>query len=160
MRIEPVHHVPLRPEYKSPYSAAFAVEDARLVFFSGCTTVPVYHQHPHDYVEERVWLAKDLRQQTERAFEQIKMILAVEGADFGNIVKLTIYMTDISGQDIVNEVSARYLNMKNPPARGVIMQVAALAHPGLLVEIEGIFAVAKRTPKPRKRRARPARRRR
>jgi hypothetical protein len=63
---EPIHHVPLRPEYKSPFSAAFAIEAERLVFFSGCATVPPYHVHPHDPEEERQWLKGDFREQTER----------------------------------------------------------------------------------------------
>ena len=36
MKVEPIHHVPMRPEYRSPFSAAFAVEGGRLIFFSGC----------------------------------------------------------------------------------------------------------------------------
>jgi 2-iminobutanoate/2-iminopropanoate deaminase len=39
-------------EYKSPFSAAYSVEDARLIFFSGCCTIPIYHKHPHDPVDE------------------------------------------------------------------------------------------------------------
>ena len=29
MKVEPIHHVPMRPEYKSPFSAAFAIEGGR-----------------------------------------------------------------------------------------------------------------------------------
>ena len=40
MIISPIHHEPMKPEYKSPFSAAMAVEDARLIFVSGCCTIP------------------------------------------------------------------------------------------------------------------------
>ena len=142
MTITPVHHVPMKPEYNSPYSAAFAVEDARLVFFSGCCAVPVYHAHPHDAEAEKEWLSGGIGEQTERTFAHIKEVLGAAGADFADVVKLTIYMTDMSGQDALNEISARVFGRDNPPAR-TLVKVAALAHPGMLIEIDGTAAVAK-----------------
>lgn len=140
MAVKAVHHVPLKPEYKSPFSAAYSVDNARTVYFSGCCTIPVYHKHPHDPEEERQWLEGDIREQTERTFEHIGMVLRAAGADFRNIVMLTIYMTDISQQDIMNEISARHFDPENPPAR-TLVEVSALAHPGMLIEIDGVAAV-------------------
>ena len=53
MKVEPIHHVPMLPGYNSPFSAGYAIEGGRLIFFSGCCTVPTYHKHPHDPDEER-----------------------------------------------------------------------------------------------------------
>jgi len=142
MSIVPIHHLPMKPEYQSPYSAAYAVEDARVVFFSGCCTVPIYHKHPHDPAEEEQWLAGDFREQTERTFEHIKLVLDAAGATFADVMKLTIYVTDISQQYVFNEISERYFGADNPPAR-TILQVVALAHPGMFVEVDGVAAVAK-----------------
>ena len=142
MNVMPIHHLPMKPEYKSPYSAAFAAEDARIIFFSGCCTVPIYHAHPHDPAEEAQWLAGDFREQTERTFEHIKLVLDAAGATFADVLKLTIYVTDISQQYVFNEISERYFGADNPPAR-TILQVAALAHPGMFVEVDGFAAVAK-----------------
>jgi len=142
MSITPIHHLPMKPEYQSPYSAAYAVEDARIVFFSGCCTVPIYHKHPHDPAEEAQWLAGDFREQTERTFEHIKLVLDAAGATFADVMKLTIYVTDISQQYVFNEISERNFGADNPPAR-TILQVVALAHPGMLVEVDGVAAVAK-----------------
>jgi enamine deaminase RidA (YjgF/YER057c/UK114 family) len=142
MTIMPIHHLPMKPEYASPYSAAFAVEDARIVFFSGCCTIPIYHKHPHDPAEEAQWLAGDFREQTERTFEHIKLVLDAAGATFADVMKLTIYVTDISQQYVFNEISERYFGADNPPAR-TILQVVALAHPGMFVEVDGVAAVAK-----------------
>ena len=80
MKVEPIHHVPMRTEYKSPFSAAYSIEGGRLIFFSGCCTVPTYHKHPHDPDDERQWLAGDFREQTERTFVHIKEILDAAGA--------------------------------------------------------------------------------
>lgn len=140
MKIVPIHHIPMKPEYRSPYTAAYAVEDARLVFFSGCCTVPVYHKHPHDEAEERQWLAGDIREQTERTFAHMGEVLRAAGATFADVLKLTIYTTDISGQYVINEISERHFGKDNPPAR-TILQISALAHPGMLVEIDGVAAV-------------------
>lgn len=142
MGVTPIHHIPLRPEFKSPFSAAFAVEDARLIFFSGCCTIPIYHKHPHDPEEERAWLQGDIREQTERTFQHIKLVLDAAGADFGNVLFITIYMTDVGGQDVLNEISARHFDPARPPAR-TLVEVKALAHPGMLIEIDGVAAVDK-----------------
>jgi enamine deaminase RidA (YjgF/YER057c/UK114 family) len=93
MKIEPIHHVPMRPEYRSPFSAAFAIEGGRLIFFSGCCTVPIYHKHPHDPDEERQWLKGDFQEQTERTFLHIKEILDAAGAQMKDVLKLTIFTT-------------------------------------------------------------------
>ena len=117
MKVEPIHHVPMRPEYKSPFSAAYAIEGGRLIFFSGCCTVPTYHKHPHDPDDERQWLAGDFREQTERTFAHIKEILDAAGAKMKDIMKLTIFTTQMDSQNILNEISARYFGKDNPPAR-------------------------------------------
>ena len=140
MKIMPIHHIAMRPEFQSPFSAAFAVEDARLVFFSGCGPVPIYHKHPHDPVEEAQWLGGDIRDQVERTFANIEAILKAAGGGFENVLKLTIFMTDVGEQNVLNEISARVFGAANPPAR-TLVQIPALAHPSMKIEIEGVAAV-------------------
>jgi enamine deaminase RidA (YjgF/YER057c/UK114 family) len=98
MKVEAIHHVPMRPEFKSPFSAAYAIEGGRLIFFSGCCTIPTYHKHPHDPEEEQQWLAADFRAQTERTFAHIKEIMDAAGARMADILKLTIFTTDMGNQ--------------------------------------------------------------
>jgi enamine deaminase RidA (YjgF/YER057c/UK114 family) len=139
MKIEPIHHIPMRPEYTSPFSAAYAIEGGRLVFFSGCCTVPTYHKHPHDPDDEKKWLAGDFREQTERTFAHIQQILDAAGTNFKNVLKLTIFTTDMASQDILNEISGRHFDSENPPAR-TLVGIPTLAHPGMLIEVEGVAA--------------------
>ena len=139
MPITPIHHIPLKPEYRSPFSAAFAVENARLLLFSGCGPIPIYHGHPHDPMAEAEWLAGGMREQTEKTFANIGTILEAAGADFSQIVKLNIYLTDMSGQNVVNDISARHFDPANPPPR-TLVGVTEFAHPGMLIEIEGMVA--------------------
>jgi enamine deaminase RidA (YjgF/YER057c/UK114 family) len=139
MKVEPIHHVPMKPEYKSPFSAAYAIEGGRLIFFSGCCTVPTYHKHPHDPVEETQWLKGDFREQTERTFKHIGEVLGGGGASFKDVLKLNIFVTQMDGQNILNEISARYFGDSDPPAR-TLVGVPTLAHPGMLIEIDGVAA--------------------
>ena len=101
--------------------------------------MPTYHKHPHDPDEERKWLEGDFREQTERTFLHIKEILDAAGAHMKDVLKLTIFTTQMDGQNILNEISARYFGNDNPPARSLI-GVQTLAHPGMLIEIEGVAA--------------------
>ena len=89
---------------------------------------------------EAEWLAGDIREQTEKTFANIGIILEAAGADFSQIVKLNIYLTDMAGQDVLNEISARHFDPANPPPR-TLVGVTELAHPAMLIEIEGMVAV-------------------
>ena len=140
MSITPIHHIPLKPEHKSPFTAAFSVENAKLLLLSGCGPIPIYHINPHDPVAEAEWLAGDMREQTEKTFANISTILAAAEADFSHVVKLNIYLTDMTGQDILNEISARYFDPAKPPPR-TLVGVTELAHPKMLIEIEAMVAV-------------------
>jgi enamine deaminase RidA (YjgF/YER057c/UK114 family) len=140
MKITPVHHIPLRAEYKSPFSAGYLIEGGRMLFFSGCGPIPIYHKHPHDPVEEAGWLAGTFRDQCERTFANIHTILKAAGGNWSSMLKLNIYLTDMSQQNILNEISARIFGPDNPPAR-TLVAVVELAHPDMMVEIEGIAAV-------------------
>ncbi|MFA5488601.1 MAG: RidA family protein [Candidimonas sp.] len=144
MNIEPIHHVPLVPEYNSPFSAAYAVEGSRLLFLSGAACIPPYHKHPHDPEEEAQWLTGDFRKQAEDTFKHIEQVLVADGATLRDIVKMTIYFTDVMAQqNIFNEVSNRIFGTENPPARTSV-GVASLAHPGMLIEVDVIAAIPKK----------------
>lgn len=140
MKIIPLHHTPMRPEHRSPFSAGYLVEGGRLLFFSGCGPLPIYHKHPHDPIEEAQWYEGGFRAQCERTFENIKTILKAAGGDWPSMLKLNIYLTDMAQQNVLNEISARYFGTADPPARTLI-EVPALAHPDMMIEIEGVAAV-------------------
>ena len=75
----------------------------------------------------------DIRAQTERVLENVKLILADQGLSFANVVKTTVFMTDLGQFAQMNAVYATYF-ASNPPARSTI-QVAGLPK-GASVEIE------------------------
>jgi enamine deaminase RidA (YjgF/YER057c/UK114 family) len=79
----------------------------------------------------------DVRAQTERIFENLKAAIESTGGSFRNIIKLNVYMIDISRLADYREVRDRYVDVRNPPASTAI-QVAALVRPEFLIEVEAI----------------------
>src|SRR5712691_6475545 len=66
----------------------------------------------------------DIRQQTERVFENIKGILEAAGANLHHVVKTTVFLKDLNDFSVMNEVYARYF-AGHAPARSTV-QVARL----------------------------------
>lgn len=78
-------------------------------------------------------VAGDIKVQTERVLENVKAILDDQGLKFGNVVKSTVFLTNLADFAGMNEVYAKYFT-SDFPARSTI-QVAALPR-GASVEIE------------------------
>jgi enamine deaminase RidA (YjgF/YER057c/UK114 family) len=79
----------------------------------------------------------DFRAQTQQVFENIKAALAAAGADFTHVIKLNMYVVDISQLPTLREVRDRYVNTQNPPA-STLVEVRKLAREEFLIEIEAI----------------------
>jgi 2-iminobutanoate/2-iminopropanoate deaminase len=79
--------------------------------------------------------AVDAVEQTKQVMKNLKGILASQGMTFDDVVKTTIFLTDISDFNRVNDVYASYVH-SDAPARSTV-QVAALPR-GAKVEIEAI----------------------
>jgi 2-iminobutanoate/2-iminopropanoate deaminase len=77
--------------------------------------------------------------QTRQVLENIKAILASVGADMENIVKVTVFLTDLRNFEAVAEVRAEYFR-NNPPA-STLVGVTALVSPDFLIEIEAIAVI-------------------
>ena len=110
-----------------PYSQAVRVGD--FIFASG--QVPLVP-------ETGELVTGTIEEQTERAMENIKGLLESQGLTMANIVKTTVFMTDMNDFAKMNGVYGKYFD-ENPPARSAV-QVAALPK-GANVEIETISIV-------------------
>lgn len=53
---------------------------------------------------------KDLQQETHQVMHNLKVILAEAGMDFSNVIKTTIYITDMNRFAEINEVYGKYFN--------------------------------------------------
>ncbi len=120
---------PNAPKAIGPYSQAVKVDGGRTVYCSG--------QIPLDPVKGEM-VQGDIIVQTERVMENLKAVLAAAGAGFDQVVKTTVYVTDLGDFTKMNEVYGRYFKAV-PPARATV-QVAALPR-GARVEIDCIAVV-------------------
>src|SRR3954467_9400069 len=83
-------------------------------------------------------VSQDVAEQTRRVLDNLTAVLKAEGMNFSNIVKTTVFMTNLGDFQTMNEIYASYFK-DQPPARSTV-QVAALPK-GAQVEIE-VIAVA------------------
>ena len=72
--------------------------------------------------------------QVRQVLENMKKVLASQGADFSNVVKITIYTTDIDAYIQTGDVRREYWTGIAPAS--TLVQIERLARPVFLVEIE------------------------
>ncbi len=82
----------------------------------------------------------DFKEKVRRVLENIKAVVEAAGGSLENIVKVTVYLRDISKFDEFNEVYAQYFK-KDPPAR-VVVEVSNLPK-GVELEVEAIAYIGK-----------------
>lgn len=78
----------------------------------------------------------DVEAETQRVMENLKAVLNAASMTFENVVKTTIFLTDMADFAKVNEIYAKCFNNHNAPARETV-QVAGLPK-GVSVEISMI----------------------
>ncbi|MFX1565683.1 MAG: RidA family protein [Promethearchaeota archaeon] len=115
------------PSPVGPYSQAIRAGD--FLFVAG--QVPV---NP----ETGEFVTEDIAGQTRQCMENIKAILAEAGGRLLDVVRSTIYLTNMADFGEVNEVYGNYFDL-DPPARTTI-GVAALPK-GMAIEIDVIAYV-------------------
>lgn len=112
------------PAALGPYSHAVAVGD--LLFTSG--------QLGMNPVTGKL-AGKNIEAQAEQALNNLESVLAANGMTFSNVVKTTIFLTDLADFATVNGIYATRFPAE-PPARSCV-QVAALPA-GAKIEMEVI----------------------
>lgn len=106
-----------------------AVRSGNLVFLSG--------QIPLDPANMEI-VPGDFETRARRVFDNLKAVARAAGGDLDDIVKLTVYLTDLANFGIVNSVMAEYFSAPYP-ARAAV-GVAALPK-GADVEAEAVLAL-------------------
>ena len=120
-------HSNTAPQAIGPYSQA--IKAGSMVFLSG--QIPL---NP----ETMELVSDDVAAQTHQVFKNLIAVAEAAGGGLANIVKLTIYLTDLGDFAVVNEIMAGYFN-EPYPARATI-QVSALPK-GSAVEIDAVLAL-------------------
>ncbi len=104
--------------------------DAVLLFVSG--------QGPEDAAGQTVG-AGDAAAQAERVFANIAAAMAAHGGTLRDVVKLTVFVTDIAHREAVNGACTRFFPA-SPPA-STLVEVNRLAVDAWVVEIEAVAVI-------------------
>ena len=103
----------------------------------------------------------DAASQTKQAIENLRVMLAANGATLDDVVRVTVYVTDMRSFDEVAAVRVKAFPANGPAS--TIVEVRKLALPGLVIEIDAVAVVpdgAARPATPAAGRGRPRRARR
>ena len=120
-------HSSQAPEAIGPYSQA--IKTNQTVYFSG--QIPL-EPDSMELVEG------DITMQSRRVFENLKAVAEEAGGSLAQMVKITIYLTDLSSFAEVNTVMAEYFQQPYP-ARACV-GVASLPK-GAAIEIDGVMVL-------------------
>jgi len=125
-----------------------------LLFVSGCAPVDG---------EGRLVGGADAAAQCRRVLENLGACLTAGGSSFADVLKVTVYLTDIEDRRAINPVRQAFFGAARPAS--TLIEVSRLAIPGMKVEIEAVAGVSGRTsglkkPAARSASSRPSRRRR
>jgi enamine deaminase RidA (YjgF/YER057c/UK114 family) len=116
----------------APYAYAAVAPPGALVFTAGAC--PIDQQGhvtaPGDYVK-----------QAELAVANLRTALLAAGADFGDVVKTTVYVASAEQSDLVAAWNVVHGAFGEHDAPSTLLGVAALGYSGQLVEIEAVAAV-------------------
>jgi enamine deaminase RidA (YjgF/YER057c/UK114 family) len=82
----------------------------------------------------------DVAVQVEQVFQNLRTVVTACGGTMGDIVKLTIYVTDVSHRAAVAAARLRHFPDGQYPASTYLV-ISALAAPPLLVEIEAVAMI-------------------
>jgi enamine deaminase RidA (YjgF/YER057c/UK114 family) len=117
--------------WQDPLHFSHAVEapaGSRVLFLAGQTSVDPDGRPLH---------AGDMGAQLRRAFENLEAVLEQAGLSLANLVRLNYYVTDMAAYAGARSVVAEKLGALAVKPSGCLLGVTCLAHPALMVEIEG-----------------------
>jgi 2-iminobutanoate/2-iminopropanoate deaminase len=121
------------PDPYKPYLLSQGIGFGNLLFVSGQA----------GYDDNGGIVPGGFRAQAEQAFANLRRALEAGGSSLGDVLKVTIFVTDMKAH-FPEVVAMRRKFWSEPYPADTIVQVSALYHPDVLIEIEAIAAL--RTP--------------
>ncbi|HEX5476299.1 MAG TPA: RidA family protein [Burkholderiales bacterium] len=121
------------PEPISHYTDAVRFND--LLFLSGCA--------PFDG-RGRLVGGDDVAAQARQVLKNMQAVLKAAGADFADVLKVTVYLTNIEDRAKINPVRQEFFGASRPAS--TLIGVKELALPGMKVEIEAVAGLRPHVP--------------
>ena len=112
------------PEPVGPYNQAIQV--GNFIFCSGQIAI--------DPDSNEITCLGNIEKETIQVLKNLQAVLNACGAQLKDVVKTTIYLTDLKNFQKVNNIYSEFFNIENPPARACI-EVSSLPK-GVLIEID------------------------
>jgi 2-iminobutanoate/2-iminopropanoate deaminase len=106
-----------------------------LVFVSGCTAADA---------DLNIVGGDDVAAQARQVLTTIGDILSAAGSSFADVLKVTVYLTDIDDRPTINPVRQEFFGNARPAS--TLVEISRLAIPGAKVEIDAVARVSKPTP--------------
>lgn len=107
-----------------------AVRFGDLLYVSGCP--------PFDG-EGNVVGVGDVAAQTRKVLENMLDILHAAGAEMKDVLKVTVFLTNVDDRTKINPVRQYFFGDARPAS--TLIEVSKLAHPDMLVEIEAVAGI-------------------
>jgi enamine deaminase RidA (YjgF/YER057c/UK114 family) len=124
------------PELGTPpgYSQVVDVSAGRIIFIAGQTAVDR---------DGNVVGKNDFAAQAAQVFRNLGIALEAAGCTAANLVKLTVYLTDMDNLARYREARNRFFASVMPPAAPAVtlVEVSKLYGPEFMIEIEAIAAI-------------------
>jgi 2-iminobutanoate/2-iminopropanoate deaminase len=111
-----------------------AVQFDNLLFISG---VAPFDEH------SRLVAPGDAAAQTRQIFKNMKKVLDAAGIGFADVLRVTVYLTDVKDRSLINPIRQEYFGSSRPAS--TLIGVSELVVPGMKVEIEAIAALPPQT---------------
>lgn len=118
----------------SGYSHVVTIPPGRLVWTSGQVGIGADGA-----------LAAGWEGQTRTAFANVGRALTAAGADWPDVVKLTLFVVDVAELQTIRAVRDEFVDTGSPPTSSLV-QVAGLFRPDVLIEVEAVAHLPPGTP--------------
>jgi reactive intermediate/imine deaminase len=120
--------VPGQPEPISHYTDAVRAGD--LLFVSGCVPVDA---------DGQLVGGDDVVAQARQTFANVGAVLAAGGSSPADVVKVTVFLTDIDDRPKINPIRQEFFGQTRPAS--TLVEMSRLAIPGAKIEVEAVALV-------------------
>ena len=112
------------PDPVGPYNQA--IKAGNFIYCSGQIAI--------NPLSNKVECLGNIEKETTQVLKNLLAVLNAGGANAEDVIKTTIYLTDLKNFQTVNKIYADFFKIKNPPARACV-EVSSLPK-GVLIEID------------------------
>jgi 2-iminobutanoate/2-iminopropanoate deaminase len=125
-----IERIRIDPDPYEPFRLSQGYRVGDLLFISGQAAIDAKGQ---------IVGVEDFEAQAKQAFENLDRVLQAGGSSLKNVIKVTIFLTDMGYFDRIVELRGRWFTAPYPA--DTIVEVSSLYSPDAMIEIEAIAAV-------------------